>query len=442
LRYTFTLRDDLRWSNGDKVTADDFVFGMKRALTPEIGLPFVTFYKGIRNALAYQSGEITDFSEVGISASDAQTLVFELEEPTLFLLSVLNGGFFYPLHQESVEAAGAATNPRTDYFRPGTLIGNGPFKLESWQPNQIVRVTRNEHFHTPARLAAIEFLPIESADTDVRSFRAGQHHKTATIPNPLLEVLDPSDPEVYSAPVFGVYFYIFNTEKPPLDDPRVRRALTLAIDRQSITRDILHGWRDPAYSFIPPGASGYQPAYTFEADVAEARRLLADAGFPGGRGFPELEILYNTLESHRVVAEAIQQMWKRALGIDVGLFNQEWKVYLDSQSSGDFMISRAAWVAGTDPQGYLDLFVSGSGNNHSNFAHPEFDALFDAARRELNPERRLERFQEAERYILEQLPVAPIFFYRTEYFLDPRVTNWPASPTDNRPQHLIGFAVD
>jgi oligopeptide transport system substrate-binding protein len=444
LTITFYLREDLRWSNGDPLTASDFVFTFKRVLTPEIPVPYVNFFTGIRNAGAYKEGRIADFSEVGVTAPDPRKLVLEMSEPSLFLLSVLASGYLYPVHEASVTAAGAAADPTTGYFRGSGMVSNGPFMLDEWRANQFVRVERNPYFREPAKLSAVEFLPTENVETDVRSFLAGERHKTDTIPSSMLAEIDLNAPNVYSSPFLGTVFLHFHNEKPPLDDPKVRRALAFAIDRESIADELLHGSRDPAYSFVAPGARGWRPSATFEekADPRRARELLAEAGFPGGEGFPPLEILYGEARSNALVAEAVQQMWREELGIEVGLFNQEYRVYLKTQDQGNYTISLAQWVAELDPQAYLDLFVSGYANNRARYANPKFDRLFRQARVQADPAERRVLFQEAEQVLLRDMPVAPIFFTRREYFLDERVRGWPPSLLDLRPWQDVSFAEE
>ena len=234
-------------------------------------------------------------------------------------------------------------------------------------------------------------------------------------------------------PLLGTYFFRFNTTREPFDDPRVRRALSLAIDREAIVNKVTRGGQAPAGSFTPPSVGGFEPTQLVSFDPDEARRLLVEAGFPEGRGFPNSDLLYNTSESHRTIAEAIQQMWKVELGIDISLYNQEWKVYLDSLDSLDFDVTRSGWTAVYDDANqFLEIFAPENPNNHTGWADLAYHDLLTASMRESDPERRQETLQRLDAMLIDQGVVAPIYHYTNSYLIDPRVKNWIPGPYDKR----------
>jgi oligopeptide transport system substrate-binding protein len=449
LHYTFYIRDGAKWSNGDPLTAHDFEFGIRRYLEPAMAGPYTEFFKGIKNAVAYSRGETIEatgerlitWEDVGVKALDDQRLRFEMEHPNLALLVFLRSQYFYPIHQPSISAFGEIDETKNSpYFRPGTLVTNGAFKLTSWEPNKVVVIAKNEHYWEAdaVRLNEIHYYPIDNNETEYNSFRAGQLHRTATVPSSKMQLVRNSgNPAVRTAPFFGTYYYEFNVEKEPFNDPRVRRALAYAIDREQIVEFIAQGGQEVAHSFIPPTVNGYEPKFQFKPNLEAARRLLAEAGYPGGEGFPRVEVTFNTSEGHRAIAEAIQQMWATELGIEITLANQEWKVFLETRQQGNYQIARAAWVGGLDFSGYLDIFETNSGNNNSNYSSPEFDRLVSQGAREADPRKRMEYFQQAEQVLLRDMPVAPIYHYTTTQLIHPAVKNWHDSPVDYRPWKYV-----
>ena len=231
----------------------------------------------------------------------------------------------------------------------------------------------------------------------------------------------------------GTYFYRFNTTREPFDDVRVRQALAYAIDRQLLVDKVTGRGEQPAYSFTPPGSSGFMPQTSLPFDPQRAQRLLAEAGYPSGKGFPVVELMYNTDEGHRKIALAVQQMWKQHLGVRVELLNQEWKVYLSRENALDYWISRAGWIGDyLDPNTFLDIMVGGRGNNRTGWSHSEYEREVDKARRTQDQTRRFAHFQRAEEILMEQLPIAPIYTYVRSYFMVPQVKNWPVNLLNQR----------
>jgi len=441
-RYVFHLRKNLKWSNGDPLDAHDFYYSFKRVLSPGIACPYLQFFKSITNAVPYGLGEVDDFDQVGFRVVDDYTLEIQLDQPSPVLLTFLSNQYFYPVHQATIERFGEMDERGTAWIRPENLVGNGAFKIKSWKTNVSVVVEPNPHYwdRETVKLNEVHFIPIESLDAEHRAFQGGQLHITSSIPQHLLgKYIKEQPPEFRNHLYLGTYYYGFNTAKKPFDDPRVRKALSLAIDRKRIVENVVEGGQQPAYSFIPPGANGYYPDAQIQEDIEEAKRLLAEAGYPNGEGFPDAEILYNTSESHKKIAEAIQQMWRARLGIHVQPVNMEWKVYLDTRDQGDYQICRAAWVGGVDMSGYLDIFETHSGNNDSNWGNAEFDALIERGNRTMDPEQRIKIFQDAERILIDEMVVAPMYHYTYNYLVDPRVEGWTDSAIDRRPLKFVHF---
>jgi len=439
--YTFHLRENAKWSNGDAVTARDFWEAYKRILTPSLASEYAYMHFVVTNAEAYNRGEITDFDQVGYRVLDDHTFQIALANPTPYFLSLLNHSSWFPVHLPTIRKYGKAYERGNKWTRPGHYVGNGPFVLDQWRVNAVIVAKKSPTFwdHDRVRLKEIRFYPIDSADTEERAFRSGQLHVTDTIPLSKIEVYRTTRPELlHINPYLGTYFYRINVTKPPLNDKRVRQALAMSIDREAIVKKITRGGQLPAYNLTPPGTAGYQSRATITNDIAAAKKLLAAAGFPDGKGFPSFELLFNTSEAHKAIAEAIQQMWKVNLGIDVQLANQEWKVYLDSQHSLHYQVCRASWIADyVDPNSFLDLWLTGGGNNDTGWANPEYDRLIAAASRESEPDRRMEIFQRAEALLLDEMPIIPIYFYTRVDLRRPEVKGWHANILDNHPYKYV-----
>ena len=442
LTYTFHLRADARWSNGDPVTAQDFVQSFQRELTPSLGSEYAyMLYNHVRGARDYYDGKFADFSRTGFQAPDARTLVITLLQPAPFLLHAMNHYAWYPVHIPTVRKFGGLTQRSTAWTRPENFVGNGPYVLKAWKPNQVIVAERSPTYWDRARVKIdeIDFYPVELADTEERMFRAGQLDITNDLPLTKLAVYrGEHSPAVHVDPYDGIYFYRFNVLRKPFDDVRVRRALALAIDRESLVKHVTLADEQPAYGFVPPNLLGYHSVPGFQADVPEARRLLAAAGYPDGRGFPRVELLYNTFEKHKVIAEALQQMWLKNLGIEITLTNVEWKVYMDAQHSRNFQLERSGWIADyIDPHVFFDLWETGNGNNDSNWGNPEYDRLLHSALAAPDDAARFAIYQRMEKILAAEMPIMPIFYYTHSRLVSPRVRGFRTTPLDNCPMKYV-----
>ena len=439
--YTFHLRADAKWSNGDPVRAADFVYSFHRMLSPALAAEYAYMLYPLRNAKAFNMGEISDFGQVGAAVVDDRTLVLTLEHPTPYFLQLLSHTSWLPVHPPTIEKHGRIDQRNTAWTKPENWVGNGPFALARWDLNRELTVRRNPQYWDAARvrLDEIRFLPIDSADTEERAFREGKVHVTQTVPLHCIESYRRDHPELIRFdPYMGTYFYRFNTRVKPLNDARVRCALAMSIQREQLTEFVLKGGQAPAFCFTPPSTGGYTSPARFQADPAAARRLLADAGFPEGKGFPPLELLYNTSEQHRVIAEAVQQMWKTGLGVDVHLVNQEWKVYLDTVRRGDYQIARGSWIGDyNDPNTFLDMWVTEGGNNRTGWASADYDRLIAQAGSETGREARLGLFAQAEGLLLADMPIAPVYFYVRSMLIQTSVKGWHPTILDHHPYKYV-----
>lgn len=429
LTYTFHLRRDARWSNGDTVRAGDFKFSWQRILSPALGSEYAYMLYCIRGAEAYHKGTLTDFTDVGIHAVNDSTLVVELCRPTPYFLSLLSHHSWFPVHPPTILKFGAIDSRGTPWTQPGNIVTNGPFTLSRWDVNTIVKVDRNPAYydHEKVRLSAICFYPIDNQQTEERAFRTGEVHLTTNCPVTKLDWYRQNRPEALRVdPYLGTYFYVFNIRKPPFDNPLVRSAFTYAIDREALVTHVLKGGQLPAVSFTPPGTARYQPDSVLSFDTVAALRALAEAGYgPGKKPFPGVQLLYNTSEMHHTLAQAVQQMWKRYLGIEVELVNQEWKVYLTSKQRGDFNIARMGWIGDyNDPMTFLDMWVSGGGNNNSGWSDARYDSLIADAFASVNDTARYAVLRSAENLLLDAKPVLPVYYYNNVYLLSPSVKGW------------------
>jgi oligopeptide transport system substrate-binding protein len=431
--YTFHLHPHGRWSNGDPLTARDFVYSFRRALSPAFGSEYKDALFPVRNAEPFARGQLADFADVGVRATDDHTLILTLERPTPYFLTVLRANVCFPVHAASVERGGARFDDRTGRWTQGRpFVGNGPFRLREWRDHLHLAVEKNPHYWDAARvrLNEVVFHPAESTQAQELAFRAGQLHTTWDVPLAKIDAYRQETPaRLIVEPYFESYFLRFNTRHRHFADVRLRRALSLAIDRESIVRNILRGGQTAATALTPPGIGGYTPPAVLNRDLPEARRLLAEAGFPDGRGLPVLELTTLSSEINQRIAEALQQMWRRDLGVAVQIAQKEFKVLLDSLDTLDYTLVRGRWIAEyPDPLTYLTIFTTGNGVNGTGFADPRYDALLAAATRELEPAARLGALRTAEEYLLSQMPVAPIYWGSRTLLVAPSVRGWKKSP--------------
>jgi oligopeptide transport system substrate-binding protein len=439
--WTFHIGEDRKWSNGDPVTAQDFVFSYKRILTPAFGSQNVDRFFVMRGAEDYFKEKIKDFDQVGVKALDDHTLRIELIGPTPYFLSLLQHYAWFPVNPKTILKFGTISERNTKWTLPENYVGNGPFKLKSWRQNDVIEVVRNPLYWDAAtvKLNEINFYLIENQSTQDRAFQAGQLHKTHELQPDKVPYYRLKRPEYLRIdPYEGVYLYRLNVERKPLDNPKVRLALNLAIDREIIVKNIMRQNEQPATGFTPPGMGNYQTLRMITYNPDKARQLLAEAGYPDGKGFPKFNILINTSEVHRAIAEAIQQMWKEELHINIGIENQEWNVFLDTVKNMNYDIARSGRVGlFMDPVTFLDTWTTGNGYNNTHWSDPKYDELIYQATQIGEAKVRLDLLHQAEELFLSKPPVVLVCWYTRGYLMQPSVKNWNPLVLDNHNYKFI-----
>jgi oligopeptide transport system substrate-binding protein len=427
LTYTFKIRDHT-WSDGVPVTADDFVYSFQRILDPKLAAEYASLLYPIKNAEGLNSGKITDPSQLGVKALDPKTLEITLEGPTGYFLELLTHYTAWPVPKHAIEKFGA------DWIKPGNFVGNGPFTITEWTPNAQIVAVKNPKFYDAAnvKLDKVIYYPDEDRNAVTKRFRAGEIDLADDFASEQIDFLKRELPnETRITPYLGTYYYTVNVKRKPFDDPRVRRALSLAIERDAITDKVLKTGEVPAYGVVPPGTGswgdGYRPEWAsmgYQERVAEAKALLAQAGF-GPDNPLKLELSYNTSENHKRIAVAIQSMWKQ-LGVQAELVNREVKVHYDLLQENQFDIARAAWVADyNDPQNFLYLLETRTGvQNYGRYSNPEYDALMMAQGQERDPKARLDMMKQAERIAMTEDAWLPIHYYVSKVLLSQKVEGY------------------
>jgi oligopeptide transport system substrate-binding protein len=446
LTYDFYIRESAKWSNGDPITANDFVQSWRRALLPKLANPYAGSFHPVLNAERFNKGEITDFNEVGAKAISERHFQVQLAYATPYFLQILDHHSTFPVHVPTIEKFGAIDERGTRWTKPENFVGNGAFVPVEWTLGKVFRVVKNPRYWDAdkVRLNEIRFYPIDKNLVEERMFKAGQLHKTEFIPTDKIAVYQKAGSRDYRNYLyFGTYFYLFNVTKPPLDDPRVRKALAYSVDRDAITRHVVKGGQVPAFTLVPPDTLGYNAAEKMRYDLDRARELLAEAGYPNGKGFPKIELIYNTLEDHQKIAVAIQQMWKKNLNINISIQNQEWKVFLNNQDVLNYQISRRGWIGDyLDPFTFLELFASGAGNNNTGWSNAEYDRYLEQSKTAKSREERYDYFQKAEGILLDEAPFMPLYYYTTNYLLSSDVKGYYPNIMDYHPYKYIYLESD
>jgi len=462
--YTFTLRD-ASWTDGTPVTADDFEYAWKRALSPELASEYAyqlyyvsggeAFNKSIKvdskyyvqavdakgNPLTKKEGdkdvavpnmakEIDPSKDVGVKAVDAKTLQVDLQSPTVYFLNLTAFPTLMPVCKAVVS--------KNDKWASDvkTYVTNGPFKLTEWSHNEKMVFEKNPTYwdKDKVKLTKITYYMVEDSTTALSMFQSGQLDASSTVPIAELPKLVASG-DAQILPYLGTYYYQVNVTKKPFSDVRVRKALNLAIDRKSITQSITQGGQIPALAYVPYGIADALPGSDFrkasqvsfykDNDLTTAKALLAQAGYPDGKGFPAFILLYNTSNAHKSIAEAIQQMWNKNLGITCTLKSEEWGVYLDDRTNLNYSVARAGWIGDyMDPNTFLDMWVTGGGNNDTGWGNKSYDALIAKAKATVDPKARMAALHDAEKILMTDMPILPIYYYTNTVLLKKSIKNF------------------
>ena len=428
-QFTFHLRPDARWSNGDPVRAADFVYGWRKLVDPKEAATFAWFAQlaHFTNVDEIVAGKLAP-EALGVEALDDHTLRVRLSQPVPYFLSLLTHPSLSPLHRASMEQYG------TKWTQPGKLVGNGAFVLSHRVVNEKLELTPNPYYWDRAHtvLTRVTFVPINQESAATKRYLAGDLQITESFPKELYQKLMKQIPgEVYTPEQLGTYYYAFNTQQAPLNDVRVRKALSYSIDRGLIANKVLGTGEKPAYHFTPDVTAGFEPAANLLSSSSQreldekARALLKEAGYGPTKPL-KLTLLYNTAEIHKKMALAIASLWKQKLGAQVELTNQEWKTYLDSRQSGQFEVIRSSWVADyNDPSAFLGLWGSHHSGNMARFANPRYDELLALAARSQDERERARLFDEAETILLDEAPIAPIYQYTNARLIKPWLKGYP-----------------
>ncbi|MBL5863637.1 peptide ABC transporter substrate-binding protein [Serratia fonticola] len=433
--YIFTLRKDARWSNGDPVTAKDFVYSWQRLVDPKSLSPFAWFAQlaGIQNAEEIIAGKLP-IDKLGVVAVDDHTLKVQLNKPVPYFVSLTANFSLFPVPKAVVEQYG------NDWTKVGNLVGNGAFKLQERVVNEKLVLVPNNHYwdHKHTVLTKVTFVPINQESNATKRYQAGDIDITESFPKNMYQKLLKDIPDqVYTPDQLGTYYYAFNTQRAPTSDVRVRKALSYAIDRKIIAEKVLGTGEKPAYHFTPDVTAGFKPETSLlqqqsqEELNEQAKALMQAAGY--GPNHPlKLTLLYNTSESHQKIAIAVASMWKQTLGVDVKLQNQEWKTYIDSRNTGNFDVVRASWVGDyNEASTFLSLLTSSHSGNIAKFNSPQYDRLLADASRETNPTALTADYNKAEQMIAAEAPIAPIYQYTNGRLIKPWVKGYPiTNPED------------
>jgi oligopeptide transport system substrate-binding protein len=443
LTYTFRIRDHT-WSDGTPVTAHDFVFSLRRILNPERAAKYASLLYPIKNAEALNAGKMQGMEKLGVRAIDDTTLEITLEDPTSFFLELLTHYTAWAVPKHVVEKHG------DDWVKRGNIVSNGAYVLEDYVPNSQITLVRNPKFYDAANvnIDRIVFYPQEDRAAAINRFRAGEVDILTDFPSEQIDWLrDNLAQETRIAPYLGIYYYTFNTTKPPFDDVRVRRALSMAIDRETIVDKVMKTGEVAAYSFVPPGTGNYgEPSYAdwkatpHQDRVAQAKALLAEAGY-GPDNPLKFVLRYNTSENHKRIAVAVSAMW-RAVGVQAELFNSEVKVHYNDLSNNDFEAARAGWIADyNDAQNFLYLLETRTGShNYGRFSNAKFDALMLEAGKTTDLGKRAKLMAEAEAIMMSEQPVAPIYYYVSKNIVSQKVKGWVDNAKDAHRRRYLSLA--
>lgn len=482
LTYTFHLRKDAKWSDGKAVTAGDFVYAWQRAVDPSTASPYSYQLYYIANAEAINSqyvgsdgkpakvkagadgkpvkdkddkyigdpngvyayakddGSAIWLDDLGAKATDDNTLVVTLAAPCAYFLQIAGFPTLYPVRQDIVES-----NPDGWANDPSTLVSNGPYVMSAWDHNSKIVLTKNENYYDKANIVGTEldFMLMDDTNSILAAFKNGELDLAEDYPsNELATLVDNKEAQIYDN--LAVFYYVFNDTKAPFDNVKVREALSLAIDRNYLVESVAKGGQKPAGSIVPNGifdadgktdfrdnAGEYIDTSTdaTEANIAKAKKALAEAGYPDGKGFPTIAIKYNTNEGNQKVAEYIQSEWKNNLGINVTISNEEWSVFIDDRNNGNFDVARDAWSADyADPMTFLDLFTSTSGNNSGRWKNAEYDKLIAAAKATDDENVRMDSMHKAEKLLMDNYAVMPIYYYTNPDLVSKNLDGYVSSP--------------
>ncbi len=444
--YTFHIRKDAKWSDGKPVVAGDFEYAWKRALNPEVAAEYAYQLFYIKNGAAYYNqekvgGKVATAEDVGVKVIDDNTLEVTLEAPVPYFLSLAAFPTYFPVRKDIIEG-----NEEKWTLKPDTYISNGPFKMSEWKEKESITFVKNENYWDAknVKLETLEVKLIDDQITYLNAFKSGEIDVIESPPQAEIPtLLDEGTAKIY--PYLGTYFYVINVSDKAKDvdpkaaealsNPKFRKALSLAIDKQLIVDKVAQGGQAPATSYVPAGildsiGKEFQKEYSSKgANIEEAKKLLAEAGYPNGEGAPTITFTFNTDQGHQNIAQAVQDMWKTNLGINVELKNEEWAVFQDTRNNFQYSIARHGWIADyNDPMTFLDMWTTGNGQNNAGYSNKEYDKLIAQAKVELDDAKRTELLHKAEDILMDESPIIPLYYYTNVLCIDKNVKGTYKSP--------------
>jgi len=441
LTYTFHLRPEARWSNGEAVVAEHFVLGLRRLVAPDTAAFYANLLDAVVNAPEIVAGDAPP-ETLAVEAKDDLTLLVRLTRPTLYILGLFSQPSTFPIHPGSLEQHGDS------YARPGNLLSNGAFVLDAWVPGSIISLRRNENYWNNANTAldGVNYHVVVQDSAELNRYRAGELHTTSTVPpESFAELKAQFGDELRIAPYLGLFYFGFNLTKPPFEDNLpLRKALSMAVDRELLVEKVIGRGEAPAYSWVPPGVKNYEPTvFSFAALTQEqrnklARRLYKEAGYSDEKPL-RFELRYNTSDTNRKIAVAIQAMWKEVLGAEATLINEEFQVLLANMRDAEVtQVFRSSWLGDyDDAHSFLSVLQAGSAANMPQYANDDYESLMQSAAEQADASLRARYLEEAERVMLADHPVIPLYFYVSKHLVSPRVGGWGDNPLDyHYSQHL------
>ncbi|HCO74655.1 peptide ABC transporter substrate-binding protein [Clostridium sulfidigenes] len=444
--YTFHIRKDAKWSDGKPVVAGDFEYAWKRALNPKVAAEYAYQLFYIKNGAAYYNqekvgGKVATAEDVGVKVIDDNTLEVTLEAPVPYFLSLAAFPTYFPVRKDIIEG-----NEEKWTLKPDTYISNGPFKMSEWKEKESITFVKNENYWDAknVKLETLEVKLIDDQITYLNAFKSGEIDVIESPPQAEIPtLLDEGTAKIY--PYLGTYFYVINVSDKAKDvdpkaaealsNPKFRKALSLAIDRQLIVDKVAQGGQAPATSYVPAGildsiGEEFQKDYSSKgANIEEAKKLLEEAGYPNGEGAPTITFTFNTDQGHQNIAQAVQDMWKTNLGINVELKNEEWAVFQDTRNNFQYSMARHGWIADyNDPMTFLDMWTTGNGQNNAGYSNKEYDKLIAQAKVELDDAKRTELLHKAEDILMDESPIIPLYYYTNVLCIDKNVKGTYKSP--------------
>lgn len=435
--YTFTLRDDLKWSDGQPIKAGDFVYAWNRAALPDTGADYAYMFdiiEGYEDVAAGKAG-----AKLNVTAPDDKTLVVKLNAPTPYFLEVCAFPTFMPVRQDIVEANGEAWATKQE-----TYIGNGPYKIIEWVEGSHITMQKNENYWEYNKLGTdkIKFVLMEEDTSILSAYKNKEILFADTVPTDEMDALK-KQKDFHLEGQLGTYYVSFNVKKPPLDNPKVRQALILAVDRDYIVKQIGKAGQVPAGAYVPLGLTDsdlkkefrevggdyFDPtAAANEANLKKAKELLAEAGYPDGKGLPTMEYIFNEGSGHQAIGEALQNMWKE-IGVNVTLSSQEWQTFTNTRKNGEYYIARNGWLCDyNDPISMLDMWITGGGNNDAQWSNSEYDKLIKQIKASSDNKERYELMHKAEKLIFDDWMLCPIYYYVDVYLQSEKISGFYSSP--------------